>query len=60
MRFLMFFLTALTELSYAAQADASRNTYAMGNSSGNVFVTKLDPNGVVLFTNLQGHFRCQG
>ena len=71
MRFLVVFLTALTELSYAAQfttvlggvnsevisaiaADASGNTYAMGNSSGNVFVTKLDPNGVVLFTNTYG------
>lgn len=38
----------------AIATDSSGNTYGMGNSSGKVFVTKLDPNGVVLFTNTYG------
>ena len=46
--------SANTELISAITTDASGNTYAMGNNSGNVFVTKLDPNGVVLFTNTYG------
>lgn len=43
-----------TEVISAIATDASGNTYGMGNSSGSVFVTKLDPNGVVLFTNYYG------